>query len=52
MTWKAVEALLAAVATDDYRTMASALATMKATGEEVLPTALNVLSTPFCSSAT
>ena len=35
MTWKAVEALLAAVATDDYRTMASALATMKATGEEV-----------------
>lgn len=35
VTWKAVEALLAAVATDDYRTMASALATMKATGEEV-----------------
>lgn len=35
VTWKAVEALLSAVATDDYRTMAQALATMKATGEEV-----------------
>lgn len=35
VTWKAVEALLSAVATDDYRTMAQALATMKATGDEV-----------------
>jgi hypothetical protein len=34
-TWKAVEALLGAVATDDYSTIAKALATMKATDEEV-----------------
>jgi aarF domain-containing kinase len=40
VTWKAVEALLGAVAKDDYRTMAKALATMKATGDEVQPAAM------------
>lgn len=35
VTWKAVEALLGATATNDYTTMAQALATMKATGDEV-----------------
>lgn len=43
VTWKAVEALLGAVATNDYRTMAQALATMKATGEEVCSLLFTVL---------
>ena len=37
ITWKAVEALMASTATGDYRTMAKALATMKATAGEVRP---------------
>lgn len=35
VTWTAVEALMGAAATSDYMTMAKALATMKATGDEV-----------------
>lgn len=39
ITWTAVEALLAATVTGDYETMARALATMKATDQQVRPPA-------------
>lgn len=46
VTWKAVEALLNATATSDYTTMAKALATMKATGDEVRRRPASLLADP------